>query len=69
MSEEQPRNPMQMMLTMNVVICVLLFAFPILPLAAGWDPTIAGLMLLPAVIWLTISVRMYREMKRKGKKS
>jgi Flp pilus assembly protein protease CpaA len=68
MSDQQPRNPVQMMLTMNVVICVLLFAFAILPLLAGWDPVITGLMLLPAIIWLAITWRMYREYKRRSKK-
>ncbi len=62
-----PRKPMETMLKMNVIICIFLFLFPVLPLVQGWDLSVVGLMLLPAIVWLGITLKMRREYRRNGK--
>jgi Flp pilus assembly protein protease CpaA len=61
----QPRAPYDKMLMMNWIICGFLFLFPLLPLVQGWDLTVVGLMLLPAVVWLGITLRMVREVRKR----
>jgi hypothetical protein len=48
----------------NLVFCAILAGFALLPMALGWPFSVTGLMLMPALVWVGVTLRAYTTLRK-----